>query len=100
MLKFHGITIIMADLMALKASWNSERSVKSSPSASVSPLVLEEDCLVVMLLMLKRRMESLVDAGFASSIHPLEVMYPASPMQAISYVEMGGCPSSSILSLA
>jgi hypothetical protein len=46
MLKFHGMTIIMADLMALSASWNSERSVKSSPSASMSPLVLDEDCLV------------------------------------------------------
>jgi hypothetical protein len=35
----------------------------------MSPLFLEEDCLVVMLV-LKRRMESFVDAGLASSIYP------------------------------
>ncbi|MFN9898656.1 MAG: hypothetical protein ACK55Z_07665, partial [bacterium] len=83
-LKFQGMTSIMADLMALKASWNSNRSVKSSASSSTALAALDDDWRLVMLLMLNSLMESLDDAGFASSIHPRGVMYPASPIQAIS----------------
>jgi len=83
-LKFQGMTSIMADLMALKASWNSAKSVKSSASSSTALVALDEDWRLVILLILNSLMESLDEAGFASSIQPRGVMYPARPIQAIS----------------